>query len=258
EFRRVLFRSLAGAALIGCGGDDNGGDDNGGGGGSGGGTPSSGGGGNGGTPAAGSVKIEPGMYEGVVAATDAEANPAEFAKTGGRLEMLYLDPPRMDLNRTLSCTIYHTLNYTNNKLVRGKTGASAPLYTVEIEPDLAESWEDADNSTQFTFNLRQGVMTHNVEPTNGREFTSEDVVAGLEMYRAGGSQQDVFAPVTSIEAPDDYTVVVSLDEPLSDFPINISSWSFIYLKELVDNDDLRNEKAVGTGPFIQQEWTPKE
>src|SRR5690606_7197579 len=71
-------------------------------------------------------------------------------------------------------------------------------------------------------------------------------------------QQDVFAPVTSIEAPDDYTVVVKLDQPLADFPTNIASWSFIYVKELVDNDDLRNEKAIGTGPFIQQEWTPKE
>src|SRR5690606_6721893 len=156
-----------------------------------------------------------------------------------------LDPPRMDLNRTLSCTIYHTLNYTNNKLVRGHTGAKAPLFTVEIEPDLAESWEDTD-STEFTFNLHKGIKTHNVEPTNGRGFTSEDVVAGLEMYRAGGTQEDAFAAVTSIEAPDDYTVKISLDQPLADFPTNIASWSFIYVKELVDNDDLRQEKAIGT------------
>jgi len=262
--RRAMLRGsavagmgLAGAALIGCGGDDDGDDD----GATGTAAPTQAGGGAAttvATSAPGQVRIDPGIYNGHVPATDAEANPAESAKYGGTLLARYLEPPRMDLNRTLSCTIYHTLNYTNNKLLRGSTGATADGDSVEIEPDLAESWEANDDSTEFIFNLREGVMTHDKEPTNGREFTSEDVVAALEMYRAGGSQQDVYAPVASIEAPDDYTVKVTLDQPLADFPINIASWSFIYMKELVDNEDLRQEIAVGTGPFIQDEWSKNE
>jgi peptide/nickel transport system substrate-binding protein len=256
----VAGMGLAGAALIGCGGDDDDGGD-----GTATGTAAATGQAGSGvagtavaTSAPGQVRITPGVYEGHVPATDAEANPAENAKYGGTLQARYLEPPRMDLNRTLSCTIYHTLNYTNNKLLRGKTGATANGDSVEIEPDLAESWEANDDATEFIFNLREGVMTHDKEPTNGREFTSEDVVAGLEMYRAGGSQQDVYAPVVSIEAPDDYTVKVTLDQPLADFPINVASWSFIYMKELVDNEDLRQEIAVGTGPFIQDEWSKNE
>jgi peptide/nickel transport system substrate-binding protein len=183
------------------------------------------------------VRLTPGRYDLNVPPSAAELNPAVNARYGGQLLQRYLDPPRMDLNRTLSCTIYHTLNYTNNKLVRGRTGASAPLYTVDLENDLAESVEVTNNSTEFVFNLRQGVMTHDVAPANGREFNSEDVVAALEMYRASGTQKDVFAGVTDISAPDDYTVVVKL---------------------LVDDQDLRQEIAVGTGPFIQDDWVKGE
>jgi peptide/nickel transport system substrate-binding protein len=204
------------------------------------------------------VRVAPGRYDLNVPPSAAELNPAVNHKTGGHLLMRYLDPPRMDLNRTLSCTIYHTLDYTNSKLVRGRTGAAAPLYNVELENDLAESVEVTNNSTEFVFNLRQGVMTHDKAPANGREFTSEDVVAGLEMYRAGGTQKDVFAGVTDISAPDDYTVVVKLDAPNGDFVGNQASWSFIYLKELAEDQDLRQEVAVGTGPFVQDQWVKGE
>jgi peptide/nickel transport system substrate-binding protein len=204
------------------------------------------------------VRLKPGIFEGAVAPSPAEANPMVNGKRGGTLLMRYLDPPRMDLNRTLSCTIYHTLNLTNNKLIRGKTGANAPLFNVDLEPDLAESWESPDGGATFNFKLRKGVKTHNVPPLNGREFTSEDVLAGYGLYQAGGSQKDVFAPVDSMTAPDPYTVVFKLKEPMSDFPSTLASWGFVYMKELVDNEDLRQKQAMGTGPFIQKEWTKKE
>jgi peptide/nickel transport system substrate-binding protein len=267
--RRAMLRGgalgaagLAAASLVGCGGSDNkatspqatlpsGAGQVG--------TATGGAAAKGGTPVPKEqVRLKPGIYQGPVAASPAEANPEVNAKRGGTLKMYYLDPPRMDISRTLSCTIYHTMNYPQNKLVRGRVGASAPLYSVEVEPDLAESWEVLNGAQQFTFKLRKGVKTHNVAPLNGREFTSEDVVASMELYRKGGTQKDVFAPVTSITAPDPYTVVVKLDQPLADFPSNIASWSFMYAKEFVADDNLRQERAAGTGPFIQKEWVKKE
>ena len=121
------------------------------------------------------VRLAPGGYDNSVPASAAEQNPLVNAKYGGTLAMRYLDPPRMDINRTLSCTIYHTMDYTNNKLTRGRTGALAHPFVPEVEPDVAESWESSADQTEFTFHLRQGVKTHNVDPTFGREFTSEDV-----------------------------------------------------------------------------------
>ncbi len=266
--RRTVLRGaglgvagLAGAALIGCGGDDD--------------TPRA-------TPAsqtgtqltatavgtqavdpaatpvpADQVRVPGGVYDGSVPPSAAELNPAVNAVRGGVAKMLYLDPPRMDLARTLSCTIYTTLAHTSNKLTRGKVGPLADPYRVEIEPDLAESWEITEGGTKHTFHLRQGAMFHDKAPVNGREFTAEDVVKTVEMYSAG-SQADVYSMVESVETPDDYTVVFNLDQPLNDFPLSVGAWSYIYPRELVDDEELRQTVAIGTGPFVQEEWIQKE
>ena len=200
----------------------------------------------------------PGIYNSPVPPSAAELNPDVNAKYGGTLLARYLDPPRMDINRTLSCTIYETMELTNAKLLRGKSGANAHPFLVEVEPDMAESWEASPDNTEFTFHMRPGIKTHNVDPTNGRVYTSEDVKLSIERYQAGGTQKDVYSGVTNIATPDDDTVVISLGAPNSDFPASISSWSFMWVKELIEDDDRLQEQAVGTGPFVQAEWTKKE
>ena len=52
--------------------------------------------------------------------------------------MRYLEPTGMDINRALSCTVYHTMDYTNSKLIRGTVGPLAHPFLVELEPDIAE------------------------------------------------------------------------------------------------------------------------
>jgi len=266
--RRTMLRGaglgltgLAGAALIGCGGDDDADE----------GTPSAGGqvgaqltatavgtGATGDGPVpADQVRVTPGIYDGPIPPSAAELNSAANAKYGGVSRQLYLDPPRMDLSRTLSCTIYTTLAHTSNKLARAKLGPTADPFLIEIEPDLAESWEVSEDGTQHTFSLRQGVMFHDKAPVNGREFTAEDVLQTVEMYSAG-SQADVYSMVSNIEVPDDYTVVFNLDQPLTDFPTNVAAWSYIYPRELVEDEQLRQEVAIGTGPFVQEQWIQKE
>ncbi|MFN8638539.1 MAG: ABC transporter substrate-binding protein [Dehalococcoidia bacterium] len=208
--------------------------------------------------AAGDVRLTPGSYRRILAPTAAEANPSANAIPGGTLVDRYLDPTTMDINRTLSCTVQHTMNLTNSRLTRVKVGAGANAVLPEIEPDLASSWEATPDNLEFTFHLRKGVKTHNVAPANGRDLTSEDVRLSLERYRAGGSQKDVFAEVASIDAPDASTVRVRLASPRVDLPTDLAAWCFIWLKELVEDDNLIQTKAVGSGPFIQEEWTKQE
>ena len=50
------------------------------------------------------------IYDGPIPATAAEMNPAANARRGGTLRMRYLEPPHLDINRTLSCTTYHPLS----------------------------------------------------------------------------------------------------------------------------------------------------
>ncbi len=203
------------------------------------------------------VCVKAGLYEGPVPASAAERNPKVNAKYGGTLKFRYLDPPRMDLSRTNSCTIDMTQALVSNKLTRPKLGPLADPFNVEIEPDLAEKWETADKGQTWVFSLRKGVKSHNVAPLNGREFNAEDIVQTIKLYLAG-SQKDVFSDITKTETPDKYTVKVTLNGPKNDFPKEVAAWSYIYMKELVDNEALRQEKAMGTGPFIQTEWTKKQ
>ncbi|MCC6238470.1 MAG: ABC transporter substrate-binding protein [Dehalococcoidia bacterium] len=204
------------------------------------------------------VRVKPGVYEGAIPMTPAETDPLANGRYGGTLMVRYLDPPSMDFNRTLSCTINVTMDYTKNKLTRGVFGPRANPALINIEPDIAERWEVSPDSTVFTFHLRKGVKFHNVAPVNGREFTSADVKASIDRYKAGGVQKDVWEPVANVETPDAYTVKITLTEPLSDFPRNIAAWSHMDAKEIIDAPDILREKAIGTGPFLQQEWIRKE
>jgi len=246
---------LTGAALVGCGEEDDpalaestGGQS--------GSTPTTGG--SGAQESPGQVRVAPGMYEGHIAPTQAEENYLQQGRRGGTLRVRYLDPPHMDFNRTLSCTVNTTMDYTKNKLVRAVFGPRANPALIDIEPDLAESWEVNEDATKYTFNLHRGAKFQNVAPVDGREFTAEDVRASVERYQGGGSQSDVWSPVESIEMPDDYTVVFNLDQPFVDFPRNIAAWSHMDAREVVDDDEFMRSKAIGTGPFIQEEWTNKE
>ncbi len=204
------------------------------------------------------VRVKPGAYDGPVAPTGAERDIMANARRGGTVLTRYLDPPHMDFARTLSCTINSTMDYTKNKLTRAAMNPFADPYKVQVEPDLAESWEVNADATQFTFHLRKGVKFHNVAPVNGREFTSDDVKASYERYAAAGVQKDVWSVVASAEFPDKYTAIFKLNQPLSDFPTTIAAWSHMDAREIIADAELLKSKAIGTGPFLQQTWTPKE
>lgn len=75
----------------------------------------------------------------------------------------------------------------------------------EVVPGLAESWTSNDDLTSWTFKLRDDVTF-----TNGREFTSDDVVWNMERVLEGSNTSVAsiyLASVTSIsaDAPDEVT-----------------------------------------------------
>jgi peptide/nickel transport system substrate-binding protein len=236
---------LAGAGLLGCGG----GSGNGGGG--------SGSLGGKSVTDTGAV-LRPGIYEGVIPASQEEANWRSVGKRGDTWNFLSLDPPHLDMATSLSCTVYNVNDMVYNKLVRGKMPPDGDSFKVELEPDLAESWEIKPDGMEVTFHLRKGVQFQNVPPTNGREFTAEDARLSFERYKSSGVQKDFFAQVGRIEAPDNYTLKVVLDKPFAGFVGTTASYSFIFPKELATNDPERRKTAVGTGAFVLDKWTPKE
>ena len=74
------------------------------------------------------------------------------------------DPPHFDSHLTINNYTNYMLSFVYGRLVRHKTGADVQPGTFPIEPDLAERWEEPDDTT-VVFHLRQGVKWHNKPPS---------------------------------------------------------------------------------------------
>jgi peptide/nickel transport system substrate-binding protein len=80
-------------------------------------------------------------------------------------------------------------------------------------PDLAESYEAADDGKTYTFTLREGAVFSDRSPV-----TSEDVLFSLtRMQNLKASGANFFAGLT-FSAPDERTVVVTSDRPTAEVP----------------------------------------
>lgn len=205
------------------------------------------------------AKIQPGHYEKQLAASQEELNAKETARRGGSIRFRYLDPPHFDAAAAYSCTLYDTHALVYNKVIRERGNAQADTLKLELEPDLAEKWEQpAPDATEFVFTFRKNVKWQNRPPVGGRAFNAEDVKLVWERYGAGGVQKDSFSLVDRMELPDPYTLRVKLKEPYVDFAATIAAYAWVTPRELWLNSDKIRTEAIGTGAFIRESWTPKQ
>ena len=72
------------------------------------------------------VRVAPGIYQGPIPPSAAELDPMTNAKRGGAMKMIYLDPPRMDLARTLSVSkAVEGLKVATSRWIKAKGDAYA-------------------------------------------------------------------------------------------------------------------------------------
>lgn len=128
-------------------------------------------------------------------------------------------------------------------------------------PRLAESWTHSDDGLTWTYTLRDGVTFNDGEP-----LTADDVVYTFERIMNGRLEKTNYGSyvnqITSVEATDDHTVVMTLKNPtpvMEHLAIPILP-EHIWSK--IDDTEVRkytNEPgddppgAVGSGPFILTE-----
>jgi peptide/nickel transport system substrate-binding protein len=182
-------------------------------------------------------------------------------KRGGVLRVRGFDPPHFDPHIATANFTQSTLSFTHSKLVRHKVGAEIPPGAFIVEPDLAERWEELDDTT-YVFHLRQGVKWHNKPPVNGREFVAEDVKFTYDRFlteKANGNRY-LLDSVDRIEVVDRYTVRFVLKEPfvwfLSVLAYPTSTW--IVAPEVAQQygDFKKVETVIGTGPFVLERYEP--
>jgi peptide/nickel transport system substrate-binding protein len=182
-------------------------------------------------------------------------------KRGGILRVRGYDPPHFDPHLTLNFKTNTTLSFAYSKLVRHNVGPTVAPGSFTIEPDLAERWEEPDETT-MVFHLRRGVRWHNKPPVNGRELTAEDVKFTYDRFLSekGNPLRYTLEPVDRIEVVDRYAVRFRLKEPfvwLLDM-LAVPAGTWIVAREVVEkHGDLKKAEAViGTGPFVLERYEP--
>lgn len=134
----------------------------------------------------------------------------------------------------------------------------------ELQSDLSELPEQPDNFS-YVFNIKPGTKFQNIAPVNGREVTSEDVKYSIERQMGQGDSQEKLGKwshryyfnekLASIETPDDHTIVFKTLKPYAAFMYYISNpWTVVVPREAVEAAGDLTATAVGTGPFILDQW----
>ena len=156
-------------------------------------------------------------------------------------EPISLDPAdgNVAVKRLIESNIYDTLLDFNTEM--------------EVEPNLAESWEKLDDLT-WKFNLRKGIKFH-----NGEELKASDVVFSIKR------QFDISTGLGNVaqldpdgfETPDDYTVIIRTKEPFAFVEQMMCSPGLSILNEkAVTEAGVENHarNPIGTGPYKFAAW----
>jgi peptide/nickel transport system substrate-binding protein len=187
---------------------------------------------------------------------------AQTPKRGGILRIAFQSDPvtGFDPQQTISFVTQVPLSFTYSRLLKVKAGPSVKPMTYPIEPDLAESWTQP-NDTTYVFKLKKGVRWHPKPPVNGRELTADDVKYAYERFLTvkGNPNRPTLESIDKIDVLDKYTVKFTLKEPngwFLDMLASTSTW--IVARECVEKfGDLKKvDSVVGTGPWMLERWEP--
>lgn len=177
----------------------------------------------------------------------------EQPQAGGELVVgLDSEPPTLDPHASPSAVTYMVTSSITESLLYLNTER-------ELQPWLAESWESSDDGTTYTFSLRQDVMFH-----DGELFNAETVKGNFDRivspdFTAGGALA-ALAGYTGTETTDEYTAVVSFENPYAPF-LNYAAGGtlgMVSLRAVEELGDNFGTQIVASGPFKVESYTSKD
>src|SRR5438270_5414463 len=172
------------------------------------------------------------------------AAPEPNPKRGGVLRVgLTNRPPHFDVHQSGTFNNLGAQACMFDNLIRHDPRDSGKT----IIPDLAHSWEIAEDGKAYTFFLRKDVQFH-----DGAELTAEDVKATFDRIAKPPSgisipRSILFSAVSEINARDKYTVEFKLSEPR---PVNFmmsaiaSGWNVIIRRKTLEDNHYDLRKVV--------------
>ena len=128
---------------------------------------------------------------------------AQTPKRGGTLTLRMWDPPHFDHILAHAYKTHVVISFTHSRLLRHRAGPNVKPGSLSIEGDLAESWQQASDTT-YVFKLKKGVRFHAKPPVNGRELTADDVRYTFEriLNDKGSANVSMYRSIAKIEPLD--------------------------------------------------------
>ena len=122
----------------------------------------------------------------------------------------------------------------------------------ETVPGLASSGTASSDGLTWTFELRPGLKF-----SDGSPLTSSDVKATVDRAKAdkANGYAGLFAPISSVDAPDPQTVVFKVARPYPSLPTVLGEPEFLIMPAsgLAQGKDFF-KKPVSAGPYTLQSW----
>lgn len=154
--------------------------------------------------------------------------------------------------RSFSTEALYLGNIYEPLLWKNAEGAKTPF-----TPGIASSWKVSDDGLAWTFNIRSGATFHDGEAVNAAA-----VKGSIEAAQADGGASFIWAPLESIDTPNDKTVVMHLKYPAPMDLIAASTYGawIVAPKALVasKSDKTYFDKGIdaGSGPYTLGSYTP--
>ena len=197
---------------------------------------------------------------------DGSGDSDDTAGVANRLVHLFVDPPTIDPHLTTDATSARIIVEVFGGLVTIDP-------SLDIVPDLAESWDISEDGRVYTFYLRPDAKFHDGKPVTAHDVLwslervtnplTESPVADQYLGDIVGVKEKLAGDATTISGVkfiDEHTVQMTIDDAKSYFLAKLTyPTGFVLDKENLEGNP-RNwfREPNGTGPFMLKEYVVGE
>jgi len=183
----------------------------------------------------------------------AEQQESAKPKSGGTITVAYpYEPDTLDAHLSAGSAGVYTWLLGGSLLYKAADSN-------EYKPSLASDYKISEDGKTWTFTIRSGITFHDGTPLTAKSF-KETFDRALNPQTKAKTAAEVMAPIKSVKAPDDQTLVLELHEPNTAFLDSLANYVTqpLSLKTIEKAGEDYGRSPVGVGPWKFESWNTGE
>lgn len=180
-------------------------------------------------------------------------------------------PPSLDAQRQTTFLAQIPAAYHYNRLLKivppepaSVDGVpSVPIDFSSVEGDACATAPEVVDGATYNFTIRPNLAFHDIAPVSGRDVTADDVKAALDVFAAESPNRgNWLSQVASMTVTGPKTLTITLNKPFAAAMqvlfANTDGGPWIIPPEVLESEDMSNNKPIGAGPYMFESLTPDE